>query len=63
VKSNINQFQDFFLAKFHFLHFQKWPKINFLTGKKLKTAKNAISRNKFFDLFDFTSLFFLPGLS
>ena len=26
--------------------FQKWPKINFWTGKKFKTAKNAISRKK-----------------
>ena len=25
----------FFKAKFHFLQFQKWPKINFWTGKKL----------------------------
>ena len=23
----------------------KWPKINFGTGKKFKTAKNAISQN------------------
>ena len=38
------------LTKFHFLQFQKWPKINFGTGKKLKTAKNAISRKKIFDL-------------
>ena len=30
VKSNKNQFHDiFFLTKFHFLLFQKWPKINF----------------------------------
>ena len=35
-----------FLAKFHFLQFQKWLKINFWTGKKFKTAKNVISRKK-----------------
>ena len=58
--NQLNQFHAiFFLTKIPFLQFQKWPKINFWTGKKFKTAKNAISR-KFFDLFDFTS--FLPGL-
>ena len=35
-----------FLTKFHFLPFRKWPKINFWTGKKFKTARNAISRKK-----------------
>ena len=34
------------LTKFDFLQFQKWPKINFWTGKKFKTARNAISREK-----------------
>ena len=29
------------------MQFQKWPKINFWTGKKFKTAKNAISRKNF----------------
>ena len=62
------------LTKIHYLPFQKWPKINFWTGKKFKTAKNAISRNfhgkysKIFfhenDLFHFTSFlvwtFFCP---
>ena len=33
------------MTKFHFLQFQKWPKSNFWTGKKFKTAKNAIWRN------------------
>ena len=28
------------------MHFQKWAKINFGSGKKFKTAKNAISRKK-----------------
>ena len=56
--SQINQFQEkIFLTKFHFLQFQKWPKINFWTGKNFKTTRYAISRKKFFDLFDFTSLF------
>ena len=36
--------KTFCLSKFHFLQFEKWPKINFWTGKKFKTAKNAISR-------------------
>ena len=47
------------LTKFHFLQCQKWPKINFWTGKKFETAKNAISWKKI-DLFDFTSI--MPGL-
>ena len=29
VKSNKSISQIFFLAKFHFFQFQKWPKINF----------------------------------
>ena len=53
---------NFFLTKFNFLQFQKWPKINFWTGKIFKTAINAISRKNVFDLFDFTSFFFLLGL-
>ena len=48
--------RKFFLTKFHFLQFQKWSKINLWTGKKFKTARNAISRKKK-DLFDFTSFF------
>ena len=42
--NQINQFHEkkiFFLAKFHFLQFQKWPK-----WKKYQTAKNVISRKK-----------------
>ena len=60
--NQINQFHEkkIFLTKFHFSQFRKWPKINFPTRKKFKTAKNAISRKIFFALFDFTS--FLPGL-
>ena len=57
VKSNKSISRNFILTKFHFLQFQKWPKINFWTGKKFETAKNAISRKNFFDLFDFTSFF------
>ena len=49
VKSNTSiSRKKIFLTKFHFLPFQKWPKINFCTGKKFKTAKNAISRIKNF---------------
>ena len=59
VKSNKSISRNFILTKFHFLQFQKWPKINFWTGKKFKTAENAISRKKFFDFFDFSSLFCL----
>ena len=39
------------------MQFQKWPKINFWTGKKFKTAKNAIQWNLFL-----ISRVFLPGL-
>ena len=46
VKSNKSISRKFFLIKFHFLQFQTWPKINFWTGKKIKTARNAISRKK-----------------
>ena len=46
MKSNKSISRNFILTKFHFLQFQKWPKINFWTGEKLKTAKNAISRKK-----------------
>ena len=45
------------MNEFHFLQFQKWPKINFWTEKKFKTVKNTISQILFFDLFDFTSFF------
>ena len=37
-----------FLTKFHFLQFQKGPKINFWTGKKVKTAKKGNFIIKFF---------------
>ena len=33
---------NFKSAKKHYLHFQKWQKINFCTRKKFKTTKNAI---------------------
>ena len=57
VKSMKSISRKIFLSKFHFLQFQKWANINFCTGKKFKIAKNAISRKKFFDLFDFTIFF------
>ena len=44
------------MTKCHFLYFQKWPKLNFWTGKILKTAKNAISQNWFIG---FHHLFYL----
>ena len=47
----------FFLAKFHFLQFQKWTKMNFWTGKKFKTLPEMKFQEKKFDLFDFTSFF------
>ena len=48
MKSNKSVLRTkFFFTKFHFLQFQKWPKINFRTGKKFKTTKNAMSRNLF----------------
>ena len=50
--------KKFFLTKFHFLTFQKWPKINFWTGKKFKTAKNATSQFFIYLI----SWVFLPGL-
>ena len=46
-------------VKFYFLQFQKWPKINFWTGKKFKTAKNAVSRNNFWIIFWFHKFFSL----
>ena len=49
-----------FSATVHFLPFQKWPKINFWTGKKFKTAKMQFSRKIF--LIYLISLVFLPGL-
>ena len=37
--NEINQFHELFMTKCHFLPFQKWPKINFWTGKSLKLPK------------------------
>ena len=56
VKSNKSISRNFFDQKFNFSQFQKWPKNNIWTGKKFKSAKNAISRKKI-DLFNFTSFF------
>ena len=53
VKSHKSISRKNFLAKFHFFQFQKWPKINFWTGKKFKTAKNAISRKNIFFFHEF----------
>ena len=59
VKSNKSISRNFILTQFHFLQFQKWQKTIFQLWKKFKTAKNAISRKKFFFfyLFDLTSFF------
>ena len=46
VKSNKSISRIFLGPISNFLQFQKWPKINFCTGKMFKTAKNAISRKK-----------------
>ena len=47
VPAKENQFHEKkLLAKFYFLQFQNWPKINFWTREKFKTANNAISRKK-----------------
>ena len=56
MKSN-KSISRIFFNQIPFLLYQKRPKINFCTGKKFKTAKNVISRKKFFDLFDFTNFF------
>ena len=37
MKSNKSISRNFILTKIHFLPFQKWPKINFSTGKKFQT--------------------------
>ena len=39
VKSNKSISRNFILTKFHFLQFQKWPKINFWTRRSLKLSK------------------------
>ena len=48
---------NFKSAKKHYLHFQKWQKINFCTRKKFKNTKNAI-----FGLFSSAKINFLPFL-
>ena len=48
---------NFKSAKKHFLHFQKWQKINFCTRKKFKNTKNTI-----FGLFSGAKMDFLPFL-
>ena len=40
--SKIGKKCNFKSTKKHYLHFQKWQKINFCTRKKFKTTKNAI---------------------
>ena len=62
VKSNESISRNFSLTNINFLQFQKWPKINFWTGQKFKTAKNAISR-KMFWLIWFHEFFCMDFLS
>ena len=54
MKSN-KSISRFFFTKFHFLQFQKWPKINFWTEKCLKLSKMQF--HKKMDLLDFASFF------
>ena len=57
---------NFKSAKKHYLHFQKWQKINFCIRKKLKTIKNAIFGLKkprifcSFKHFSGAKIYFLP---
>ena len=57
VKSNksISQKKNFFYKNPFFVVSKKLPKFNFWTGKKFKTAKNAISWETFFDFTTFLS--------
>ena len=48
------------MANFHFLQFQKWPKINFWTGKKFKNYQKCNFTKK--KLIYLISRVFLPGL-
>ena len=55
------------VQKKHYLHFQKWQKVNFCTRRKFKTTKNAIFGLKkttgffgSFKLFSGAKLIFLP---
>ena len=63
MKSNKRISWNFILTKFHFLQFQKWPNINFWTGEKFITAKNAISREFFFISWLFFAWTFLNFLA
>ena len=44
------------------MQFQKWPKVNFWTGKKFKIARNAISQTRKIWFIWFHEFFFLPEL-
>ena len=63
VKFNKSISRCFFYQILHFWQFQKWPKINFWTGKKFKTDKNAISRNLFIWFHEFFAWTFLNFLA
>ena len=54
--NQINQFHEFFFDQVPFFAISKLAKNQFLDWENVfKIAKNAISRNFFFDLFDFTN--------
>ena len=47
MKSNESISRLIFLTKFYFLQFQKWPKLNFWTGKKFKNCHKCNFTKKF----------------
>ena len=55
--SKIGKKLQFQKCKKHYLHFQKWQKINFCTRRKFKTTKNAI-----LNFFSGAKINFLPFL-
>ena len=57
--NQINQFHEknIFWPNSIFCNFKNSQKAIFWTGKKFKTSKNAVSRNKSWGLFDCTSFF------
>ena len=60
VNSKKSISRNFILTKFHFLQFQKWPKINFWTEKKFEKLPKMQFHEKF--LIYLISRVFLPGL-
>ena len=58
MESNKSISQKFILTKFHFLQFQKWPKINFEVGKSLKLPKMQFHEWFFFSWIFFSDNYF-----